>query len=118
MQLVNDATEGSLDDQVTVRFVAFAGYRLTVRLRVLPTFMVRDGLLIIRLLTGMRLLTVMKQVSLFPLPSFAVAVMVTVPVLCAMTRPLLGLTVATPGLLEVQHTERLLAFPGNTDAVA
>ena len=56
------------------------------------------------------------QLALKLVPSVVVAVMVAVPRLLAVTRPLL-LTVATLVLLELQVTVELLALLGDTVAV-
>jgi len=62
-------------------------------------------------------LTVITQVAFLPLPSFAVQVMVAVPIAFAVTFPTL-LTVATDVLLEDQLTAMLEASTGKTTAVS
>ena len=62
-------------------------------------------------------MTVISQVALKFVPSEVVAVIVAVPRIFAVTRPVL-LTVATSVLLEVQVTAVLLALLGATVAVS
>ena len=61
--------------------------------------------------------TVTVHVALFPLPSFAVAVIVAVPGATAVTSPL-AFTVATDELDVVQFSPLLVAFEGATVALS
>ena len=61
--------------------------------------------------------TVTIQVALFPLPSFAVAVIVAVPGATAVINPL-ELTVATDAFDVVQFSPLLVAFEGDTVALS
>ena len=61
--------------------------------------------------------TVTVHAALFPLPSFAVAVIVAVPGATAVTSPL-ELTVATDAFDVVQFSPLLVAFEGDTVALS
>ena len=68
-------------------------------------------------LTGGGTCTVTLQVAYLPLPSAAVAVIVTVPAFMAVTRPELS-TEAILVLLELQTMRLLLALVGFTEALS
>ena len=86
---------------LTDLLLAEAGAIVTLRVVVLPLIRVSFVLLIVSLVTGC--LTVILQVAFFPLPSLAVAVMVTVPLAMPLTTPL-AVTVAIFLLLVFQVT--------------
>jgi hypothetical protein len=106
------ATLVLLDFQVTFLFVVVTGFTVFVSVDVLPT--VSDNVVLfsetpVAFITG----TVTLQVAFLPLPSFALHVMVAVPVPTAVTFPLES-TVATLLSLEVQLTFLLVAVDGFT----
>ena len=113
--LLTVATVESEEVQVNVLFVASLGKTVAVSVELLPpTVRLREEEDNETEVTSMGL-TVTVHEPYFPLPSEAVALMVAVPGLTAVTRPFT--TVATSSLEELQFTALMEAFDGETVAV-
>ena len=106
-------TGGSLDVQVTLLSVAFAGVTVAVRVAFSPDFRVSSVLSRLMPVTATVLaLTVMVTVAVNP-PSLVLTVMVAVPGATAVTIPVLD-TVATEVSLEEKETSGVVASLGWT----
>jgi hypothetical protein len=112
------ATEGSEDPQITVRFVAFAGWTSATNVTVSPTASIIcvAGVIVTPvgcIKAGAGTVIVLVAVKLFAV----LAVIVAIPSPLAVTKPVED-TVATAVLDDVQVTVRLAAFCGCTSAVS
>ena len=108
------ATLVLLELQVTAELLTLLGDTVAVNRSVSPLLIVAEVLF--SEMPVASCVTVTLQFALKLVPSVVVTVMVAVPRLLAVTRPLL-LTVATLVLLELQVTVELLALYGDTVAV-
>ena len=109
------ATFASLLFQVTFLLFAFEGLTEALSNRLSPVFM--DTLVLFRLIPVTGWTTVMEHAAFFPLPSFATAVMVAVPLPTAFTWPV-ELTVTTLVLLLFHVRPLLFALKGLTEALS
>ncbi len=103
------ATLVSLEAHVIFLLLNVTGSVVTVSFSLLPTWMLVSCLFKVTLFTAVT--TVMLLLAYFLLPSLAVAVIVALPAVRAVTSPFSS-TVATLSLLEAQFSPALVALYG------